>query len=281
MTAIQQLDPRAAGGHRLAGRVALITGAGQGHGRATARRMASEGASIMIAERFEPGALRTRDELREYGTEAEFVLGDMQDPDFVKSLVAQTKDRFGRIDILVNNVGGAQGGGKLGWEFTPDELRANVNNSLYTCLWGCWAVLPVMIEQQSGSIINFGSHAVRGTHRLGYAAAKGGVVAITTSLSLEAAPYNVRINAVVPHVSTRAEDDTLVARIPGQPITRGQAGGVGLGQGLNDPRYSPIPLNRPGTPEEIAAVVTFLASDDASFTTGQVICVGGGAYCRL
>jgi dihydroxycyclohexadiene carboxylate dehydrogenase len=272
----QVLDPRAAGARRLEGKIAIITGGGQGHGRATARRMAQEGASIMIADRFEPGAARTRDELREFGTDAEFFLGDMQQAETAKVLMAAAKERFGRIDILVNNVGGAMGTGRQGWEFTAEELEANVRNSLHTCLWGCWAVFPYMVEQQSGAIVNFGSHAVRGTGRLGYAAAKGGVMAITTSLALEGAPYNVRVNAVVPHVSTRPEGDTLVARIPGQPTNRG-----GGGMNVDNPNFTPIPLKRPGTPEEVAAVVTFLASEDASFTTGEIICVGGGAFCSL
>jgi NAD(P)-dependent dehydrogenase (short-subunit alcohol dehydrogenase family) len=274
------LDPRAAGARRLEGRIAIITGAGQGHGRATARRMAQEGAKVMIAERFEPGAQRTRDELRDFGTEVEYILGDMQNPDFAKELMKATKDRFGRIDILVNNVGGAQGGGGMGWEQTPENLEANIRNSLHTCLWGCWAVLPYMIEQRSGSIINFGSHAVRGMGRLGYAAAKGGVMAITTSLALEAAPYNVRLNCVVPHNSTRPEGDTLVARGGGVP-TAPRPSAPPPGEFTQAATLTPIPLNRPGSPEEIASVVTFLASDDASFTTAEVICCGGGAFCGL
>lgn len=281
MTAAPQvLDERARGARRLEGRVAVITGAGQGHGRATARRMAQEGAKIMIAERFEQGAARTRDELVEWGAEADFVLGNMQEADFAKELMARTVERFGKIDILVNNVGGAFGPGGMGWTQTPENLDANVKNSLYTCMWGCWAVLPYMVEQQSGSIINFGSHAVRGMGRLGYAAAKGGVMAITTSLAIEAGPHNVRVNAVVPHLSTRGEDDTLVARIPGAEVRR-REGPPDMRAGLNNPGMTPIPMDRIGTPEEVAAVVTFLASDDASFTTGEIICVGGGAFCQL
>jgi len=276
-TTLKVLDPRAAGARRLEGKIAVITGAGQGHGRATARRMAQEGASIMIVERFEDGAKRTRDELREFGTESEFILGNMQQAEFAKAAMAEAASRFGRIDILVNNVGGAFGPGGMGWTQTPENLEANIRNSLHTCLWGCWAVLPYMVEQQSGSIVNFGSHAPRGMGRLGYAAAKGGVMAITTSLALEAAPFNVRVNAVVPHVSTRGEGDTLVSRIPGQPVGEGAR----CGGNINGPNMTYIPLQRPGTPEEVAAAVTFLASDDASFTTGDIICVGGGAFCRL
>ncbi len=274
------LDPRAAGGKRLQGKKAIVTGSGQGRGRATARRFIEEGASVMIVDRHQPGAERVRDELRAYGGEAEVFIGDIGNHETAKSLMNTTKERFGRIDILVNNVGGAfklPGSGDMGWEKTPEDLIGNVQNNLFTCLWCCWAVAPIMIEQRSGSIVNFGSHAVRGTGRLGYAAAKGGIWAITTSLALELAPYNVRINLVVPHASTRSEGDTLVTRIPGETPPPGGRGSVSA----NSPNLATIPLDRPGTPEEVAAAVTFLASDDASFTTAESICVGGGAFCRL
>ena len=274
------LDPRAAGGKRLQGKIAIVTGSGQGHGRATARRFIEEGASVMIVDRHQPGAERVRDELQAYGGQAEMFIGDVGSHETAKSLMETTKERFGRIDILVNNVGGAfklPGSGDMGWEKTPEDLTGNIQNNLFTCLWCCWAVAPIMIEQRSGSIVNFGSHAVRGMGRLGYAAAKGGIWAITTSLALELAPYNVRINLVVPHASTRSEGDTLVTRIPGETPPPGGRGSVSV----NSPTLTPIPLNRPGTPEEVAAAVTFLASDDSSFTTAESICVGGGAFCRL
>ena len=269
------LDPRAAGGKRLEGKIAVVTGAGQGHGRATARRFVEEGAAVMIADRHQPGAERVRDELVAHGGTAETFIGDVSSHETAAALIDAAKDRFGRI-----NIGGAfrlPGSGEMGWEKTPEDLMGNVQNNLFTCLWCCWAAAPVMIGQRSGSIINFGSHAVRGMGRLGYAAAKGGVWAITTSLALELAPYNVRINLVVPHSSTRPEGDTLVTRIPGETPPAGGRGPAPV-SGAN---LTPIPLNRPGTPEEVAAAVTFLASDDASFTTGESICVGGGAFCRL
>jgi NAD(P)-dependent dehydrogenase (short-subunit alcohol dehydrogenase family) len=103
-------------------------------------------------------------------------------------------------------------------------------------------------------------------------------MAITTSLALEAAPYNVRVNCVVPHLSTRPEGDTLVSRVPTQAV---RAGRGATAESLRSPNMTPIPLNRPGTPEEVAAACAFFASDDSSFTTGDILCVGGGAFCRL
>jgi dihydroxycyclohexadiene carboxylate dehydrogenase len=260
------------------GKVAVVTGSGQGHGRATARRLAQEGASLMVVDRHEPGATRSRDELRSFGVNAEMFVGDVNSPDVAKALMQSAVDKFGKIDVLVNNVGGAMYGHKQAWDFSPQEIIDNVTNSFWTCLWCCWAVMPHMAKQQSGSIINFGSHAVRGTGRFGYAAAKGGVMAITTSLALEAAPYNVRVNCVVPHLSTRPEGDTLVSRTPGAAARPAGAGAANM---LNDPSMAPIPLNRPGTPEEVAAAVAFFASDDSSFTTAEILCVGGGAFCQL
>jgi dihydroxycyclohexadiene carboxylate dehydrogenase len=279
MTSATVLDPRAAGGKRLLGKIGIVTGGGQGHGRATAKRFAEEGASVMIADRHAPGAERVRDQLKDFGVDAEVWIGDVGSPEGAKALMAATKERFGRIDILVNVVGGAftlPGSGRVGWEKTPEDLTANIQNNLFTCLWCCWAVAPIMVEQHSGSIINFGSHAVRGTDRLGYAAAKGGIAAITTSLALELAPHNVRMNMVVPHISNRDEGDTLVTRIPGQAVPERKPN-----TSVTAPQFSPIPMGRPGEPEEIAGVVTFLASEDASFTTAETICVGGGAFCRL
>jgi dihydroxycyclohexadiene carboxylate dehydrogenase len=282
--ATQVLDERASGGKRLLGKKAVVTGGGQGHGRATVKRFAEEGASVMIADRNAPGAERVRDELLEYGAEVDIWIGDVGNPEGAKDLMAKAVDRFGRLDILVNVVGGAfrlPDSGRLGWEKTPEDLIANIQNNLFTCLWCCWAAMPYMVKQESGSIINFGSHAVRGTDRLGYAAAKGGIAAITTSMALELAPHNVRINMVIPHVSSRAPGDVLVGRIPGNEMSAADKAARSAAPAVNDPHLSFIPMNRPGTPEEVAAAVTFFASDDASFTTAESICVGGGAFCRL
>jgi NAD(P)-dependent dehydrogenase (short-subunit alcohol dehydrogenase family) len=279
----QVLDLMAAGGRRLVDRVAIITGAGQGHGRATAKRMAQEGAHVMVVDRHEPGATRTVDELREFGAQAESCVADISDPENFKEVAAATKERFGKIDILVNVAGGSMYGPKYGWNYTPDELRANVENNLLTCMWGCWAVLPYMVEQGSGAIVNFGSHAVRNGMRLGYAAAKGGVYAVTTSLAMETAQMGVRVNAVVPHFNDGAgAGDKLVTRMPGQLMADRSEEERAANLAELQARHGPtIPMGRGGAPKDIAAAVTFLASDDAAFVTGHILCVGGGAFCIL
>src|ERR1043165_890809 len=124
------LDPRAAGGERGGRRGVVLTagGRGAGRGRPRARRFAEEGAIVMIADRNGPGAERTLKELRDYGAEAEAWIGDVSSAEGAKALMAAAIDRWGRIDILVNTAGGSMYGPKLGWEYTPEELQANVQN---------------------------------------------------------------------------------------------------------------------------------------------------------
>lgn len=270
------LDPRAAGGRRLDGKIAIVTGAGQGIARATARRMAQEGASVMIADRNEPGAIRTRDELLEFGADAETFIADVSSPEVAKALMAATKERFGRIDILVNCAGGSMYGPKYGWDYTPEEIMANVQNNFFTTMWCCWAVLPYMVEQQSGAIVNIGSNSPRGTMRLPYAASKGGVFAITTSLALETATMGIRINCVAPHLTGGDPGDRLVPRYA-RPAEQTADQQRATFEQTRERHLANIPMHRPGRVEEQAAAITFLASDDASFITGQILSVGGGA----
>jgi len=273
------LDARAAGAKRLRGKVSIITGAGQGIGRATARRFAEEGAIVMIAERYAETAQRTCNELRAYGAEAETFIADIGTWETAKALMAATAERFGRIDVLVNNAGGSMYGPKLGWEYTPEEMIANVQNNFWTTMWCCWAVLPYMVEQRSGAIVNVGSNSPRGTMRLPYAASKGGVFAITTSLALETATLGIRINAVAPFLSGSSDDpeDRVYTRIPGVRVTRDRARRVAQMEELEGRHLPNIPMRRRGLAVEQASAIAFLASDDASFITGQILDVGGGA----
>ena len=275
------LDPRAAGAKRLKGKIAVITGAGQSIGRATAHRLGEEGAAVMIADRHQEGADRTCKELRDHNVNADTFIGDMSSSETARALMETTKKRFGRIDVLVNAAGGSMYSKKMGWEYPPKELLDNIQNNLWTCMWGCWAVLPHMIEQGSGSIVNFGSHAVRGTMRLGYAAAKGGIYAITTSLALETAKLGIRVNCVVPHFTEVDQDDRLVSRTGNLLGVRTEEEIQAAKEELETLHLPNIPMGRPTDPYEVAAAVAFLASNDASGTTGEIMCVGGGAFCRL
>lgn len=271
------LDPRAAGGKRLRDRIAIVTGAGQGIGRATSRRMAEEGARVMIADQHQAGAERTCNELRAYGVDADTFVGDLSGSHTARELMAATIARFGHIDTLVNCAGGAMYAGKPGWQYTPEEMVANVQNNFWTTMWCCWAVLPHMVERRSGAIVNIASNAVRGTERLPYAASKGGVIAMTTSLALETATLGVRINCVAPFWSAKPLGDALFAREPGRLGPQTQEEWQAWYDRLAAKFLPQIPMRRAGTMEEQAAAITFLASDDASFITGQILTVGGGA----
>ena len=273
----EQLDARAAGARRLAGKVCVVTGAGQGIGRATARRLGYEGGKIVVADRIEAGASETVRELTEHGVAATQVLVDLGTFAGAQELMRQALAAYGRIDVLVNNVGGTI------WIkpyhlYGEDEVKLELERSLYPTLWCCLAVLPIMMTQRSGSIVNLGSQSPRGLYRLPYAASKGGILALSKVLAMEYGRYGIRINTMAPG-GTEITDR----------VTPRQYIGPGLIADENDEaeaeRYrremaedirNQQALQRRGLPEEQAAAIAFLASDDASFITGQVINCSGG-----
>src|SRR5262249_36506297 len=272
-----ELDARAAGARRLKDKVCVVTGAGQGIGRAAARRLGQEGGRIVVADRIDAGVSETLDELTAHGVDATKVLTDLATFAGAQSLMTQARAAYGRIDVLVNNVGGTI------WIkpyhlYSEEEVKLELERSLYPTLWCCLAVLPIMIEQRAGSIVNLGSQSTRGLYRLPYAASKGGILALTKALAMEYGRYGIRINTVAPggteigdRVTPRqllrpgvmaediaAEDAAAYQREMAEDIRNQQA------------------LRRRGLPEEQAAAIAFLASDDASFITGQVINCSGG-----
>jgi dihydroxycyclohexadiene carboxylate dehydrogenase len=272
-----ELDPRAAGAQRLRGKVCIVTGAGQGIGRATARRLGQEGGRIVVADRVEEGAARTVAELKEHGVEARTVLVDLGTFAGAQALVTQTLDAYGRIDVLVNNVGGTI------WIkpfhlYTDKEVKLELERSLYPTLWCCLAVLPIMTKQQAGSIVNLGSQSTRGLYRLPYAASKGGIVALTKVLSMEYGRYGIRVNTVAPGGTDIP--DRITPRQFIQPGVMADDGDSAEAERYRREMAEDIrnqqALRRRGLPEEQAAAVVFLACDDASFITGQVINVSGG-----
>ena len=269
------LDARAAGSKRLKDKVCIVTGAGQGIGRATAKRLGAEGGIIIVADRVDEGATQTTDQLRAHGVEAMKALVDVGTLTGAKDLMKQAMAAYGRVDVLVNNVGGTI------WIkpfhlYSEDEVKLELERSLHTTLWCCLAVLPIMMEQKSGSIVNLGSQSTRGLYRLPYATSKGGILAMTKVLAMEYGRYNIRINVMAPggtEISDRVVPRQFIA--PGITVEEPDTEADYRREMADDIR-SQQALRRRGLPEEQAAAIAFLASDDASFVTGQVINCSGG-----
>ena len=269
------LDPRAAGARRLTGKVCIVTGAGQGIGRATAKRLGQEGGTIVVADRVDEGATQTLSELRDHGVNATKALVDVGTFAGAQSLMQQTVAAHGRIDVLVNNVGGTI------WIkpfhlYSEEEVKLELERSLYPTLWCCLAVLPIMMRQQAGSIVNLGSQSVRGLYRLPYAASKGGIAALTKVLAMEYGRHGIRINTVSPG-GTEISDRVTPRQYIGPGLTaREDAAEAEYRREMADDIRVQQALRRRGLPQEQAAAIAFLASDDASFITGQVINCSGG-----
>jgi dihydroxycyclohexadiene carboxylate dehydrogenase len=272
-----ELDARAAGALRLKDKVCVVTGAGQGIGRAAARRLGQEGGKIVVADRVDASASEATTELRDHGVEATKVLVDLSAHSGAQQLMAQAKEAYGRIDVLVNNVGGTI------WIkpyhlYTEEEVKQELERSLFPTLWCCLAVLPIMMEQKSGSIVNLGSQSTRGLYRVPYATSKGGIVTLSKVLAMEYGRYGIRINTMAPGGTDIT--DRVTSR---EFIKPGVTANALAKEAAEDYRREMAEdirnqqaLQRRGLPEEQAAAIAFLASDDASFITGQTINCSGG-----
>ncbi|MBS9533609.1 1,6-dihydroxycyclohexa-2,4-diene-1-carboxylate dehydrogenase [Mycobacterium sp. M1] len=258
---------------RFDGKVVVVTGAAQGIGERTARRINAEGGTLVLADRSELVVELAR-ELTDTpvpgSPQTLAVTVDLEQPDGAQSLVQQAISRFGHIDVLINNVGGAINF-KPFTEFTGEEIRAEVDRSLLTTLFACRAALPSMVHRGHGVIVNVSSAATRGVNRIPYSAAKGGINAITASLAMEYADAGIRVCATAPG-GTQA---------PARRISRGtpEAGSDterSWFQAHIDQTLDSSLLKRYGTLDEQAAAICFLASDEASYITGTVLPVAGG-----
>ena len=270
------LDPKAAGARRFEGQVAVVTGGGQGIGAATARRLAQEGAAVVIGDMVAETSERVRAAIRAFGGQCEISLGDLSRYENAEALMARAHDAYGRIDALANIAGGTIWFQSFQY-YTPDQIQAEMDRSFWTAMWCCRAALPYMIEQGSGSIVNIATHAVTGRFRVPYAAAKAGQIGLTTSLAREVAHLGIRVNCIAPS-GTAADDRTTprdhgVAVVPPELPASERAD---QDEYRSATRNSEIPMGRRGEADEQAAAIAFLASHDASYITGQVLAVGGG-----
>lgn len=247
----------------------MVTGAAQGIGARVARRVAAEGGKVVLADRSALVAEITH-ELTGQGASVSAVECDLEHYEGAAALVEHALETYGRIDVLINNVGGAINF-KPFTEFTPAQIDAEITRSLMTTLYACRAALPGMVERGHGVIVNVSSAATRGIHRIPYSAAKGGINAITASLALEYAGSGVRVAATAPG-GTEAPPRRISRGTP-QPGTDAEKAWF---QAHIDQTLETSLMHRYGTLDEQAAAICFLASEEASYITGTVLPVAGG-----
>jgi dihydroxycyclohexadiene carboxylate dehydrogenase len=255
---------------RLSGKIAIITGAGQGIGGATARRFAGEGATVIVAEMNSAAAERTVGDVRSLGGTAESFIGDLCEYRAAADLVDFVLTHFGQLDVLVNNVGGATSL-KPYFEWDPQDIVAEMHRSILPTLWCCRAALPHMVERRYGRIVNVGADSARNGlwDRAPYNVGKGGVMALTASIARETAAFGITCNCLSPGYT-----DTTTDRIVERGIRTAQVSEYL--ERLNRMQMDITPMARPGTSDEQAAAIAFLASDDVGHITGQVLSSSGG-----
>ena len=249
--------------NRFSGKIAVVTGAAQGIGREVARRLAAEGAAIALVDRS-----RVVEEVR-HETGGFAIEADLETFDGAISAIGAAVAHFGRVDILVNNVGGTIWA-KPYAQYEAEQIEAEIRRSLFPTLWCCRAVLPPMLKQDGGVIVNVSSVATRGVNRVPYAAAKGGVNAITACLALEYAEHNIRVCGVAP-----GGTEAPPRRIPRNEAAPEQHEKLWYQQVVDQTTQSSL-MKRYGTAAEQAAAILFLASDEASYITGVTLPVAGG-----
>jgi NAD(P)-dependent dehydrogenase (short-subunit alcohol dehydrogenase family) len=252
----------------LPGQVAIVTGAGRGIGRATALELARLGADIVVAEIDRAGAERTAAEVKALGRRASVVATDVTSRKDLAAMAEGARTEFGRIDVLVNNAGIYRAAAPL--DVTEEHWDAVMTVNAKAVFFACQAVLPTMIAQQRGSIVNLASMAgkIGSRNNLPYNASKAAVISITKSLALAHARDGIRVNCVCPGF---VETDmwTLVAREQGALM--------GLSpEEFTRQRGAQVPLGRMERPEDVASVIAFLAGSRAAYMTGQAISVDGG-----
>jgi NAD(P)-dependent dehydrogenase (short-subunit alcohol dehydrogenase family) len=244
---------------RFEGRVAIVTGAGQGIGRAIAERLAAEGAAVIVGDLRETTARQTADAIDATGARALAVTADVTNADDAARLAAAATEAFGGIDVLVNNAGILRS--TRAAEVSPEEWHLVVDANLTGAFLCARAAYPALKASGHGRIVNMASMAGRATSTLGgvhYTTAKAGVLGLTRHLAREWARDGITVNALSPGIV-----DT--------PMVRGSTDAVRMAQVL-----ASIPLGRLADPSEIAALVAFLASDEAAYITGANVDIHGG-----
>lgn len=246
-------------GGPLDGRVAIVTGGTRGIGRAIVRALAGDGAAVVLTGRAAARVAEAAREVEARGAQALGLVAEMGRSEDIQRMVDEAKERFGRIDLLVNNAGMTRDGLLIRMKDADWDEVLGVN--LRAAFQALRAAARVMVRQRSGRIVNIVSTAgAMGTAgQANYSAAKAGLIGLTKSAARELAHWGILVNAVAPGL---IETDMSAA----------------LSSEMREAYIAQVPLKRIGTPEEVAEVVRFLASDGASYITGQVIHVNGGLY---
>ncbi len=265
---------------RLSGKVALVTGAGamnggMGNGKATAIRLAQEGATICALDLHLPAAEDTCEIIRAEGGKAIALSADVTQEDQVKQAVADCLSALGQIDILQNNVGILKTGGAM--DSTVEDWDVLVHVNMKAVFLPTKHVLPHFVDRGAGVVTNISSIAglrYLGTPYIGYNATKGSIISYTRNLAAEMAPHGIRANAILPgFIDTPMARDITVQNSDDPDAIDWDA--------LDRQRAARIPLGRVGTPWDVANAAVFLASDEASYITGTEITVDGGVSCRV
>jgi 3-oxoacyl-[acyl-carrier protein] reductase len=249
---------------RLKDKIALVTGAGGGIGSVTAKLFAQEGATVILSDINEGGCKKVLKEIVEKGGKPDIVLADVTKEQDIVNMFNFVKEKYKRLDILANIAGG---------DFEPmvgltdisnEKLSYTIDANLKSCIFCCREAAKIMMEQQYGKIVNMASIVYRGSPmQFSYSAAKGGVFAFTRTLALALGMYNINVNAIGPAL---IEVDIIKNTL-----------GLEMWEAVKSDTASRYPLGRVGQPIDVAYCALFLASDESSFITGQLIEVSGGA----
>jgi NAD(P)-dependent dehydrogenase (short-subunit alcohol dehydrogenase family) len=249
---------------RLQGKITLITGSGSGIGRSSALRFAEEGATVIVNDLDAAKGEETVQDIRSAGGSAVFLQADVTNPDSVKAMVDRALEQFGRIDVLFNNAG-ISGVGAI-HEVEPEAWDRVIQVNIRGVYLPCKYVLPSMMERRSGSIINMSSciAEIGLARRASYSATKGAVLALTKSMQVDYAPYNIRVNALLP--------GTILTPFVEQYLRQSYDNPEEAIEGLKKRQLS----GDLGRPEDVAQAALFLASDESKFMMGSPLYIDGG-----